>query len=101
VGWRAFRSPRTDLPLNALAQAVSERIHQETRLGGPARHSEGGVQHLPIRYTGCLAECGVVSSVGSGGNCCDNALAESVFGLYKTELVRNKGPWRCLDEDPT
>ena len=61
-------------------------------------HSDRGVQYLAIRYTERLAEDGVVNSVGSRGDSYDNALAESINGLYKTELVRNKGPWRGLDD---
>jgi len=55
-------------------------------------------QYLSIRYTERLAENGVVASVGSRGDSYDNALAESIIGLYKTELVRNQGPWRGLDD---
>lgn len=61
-------------------------------------HSDRGVQYLSIRYTERVADAGGVSSVGSRGDSYDNALAESVIGLYKTELVRNKGPWRGLDD---
>ena len=61
-------------------------------------HSDRGVQYLSIRYTERLAEAGAVTSVGSKGDSYDNAMAESVIGLYKTELVRRKGPWRSLDD---
>ena len=61
-------------------------------------HSDRGVQYLSIRYTARLAEAGAVTSVGSKGDSYDNAMAESVIGLYKTELVRRKGPWRSLDD---
>jgi len=61
-------------------------------------HSDRGVQYLSIRYTERLAENAVVASVGSRGDSYDNALAESIIGLYKTELVRNRGPWRGLDD---
>ncbi len=61
-------------------------------------HSDRGVQYLSIRYTERLAANGVVNSVGSRGDSYDNAMAETIFGLYKTELVRNKGPWRGLDD---
>ena len=98
VGWQASRSLRTDLALHALEQAVWERSRQGRTLDGLVHHSDRGVQYLSIRYTERLAECGVVNSVGSRGDSYDNALAETMNGLYKTELVRNKGPWRGLDD---
>src|SRR3954462_3496378 len=67
-------------------------------LTGLIHHSDRGVQYLAIRYTERLAEAGVVPSVGSRGDSYDNALAESMNGLYKTELVRHRGPWRGLDD---
>ena len=98
VGWQASHSLKTDLALHALEQAVWERSRYGTSLDGLAHHSDGGVQYLSIRYTTRLAECGVVNSVGSHGNSYDNVLAESMFGLYKIELVLNKSPWRGLDD---
>ena len=99
VGWQASRSLKTDLALHALEQAVWERTHTGvTDLGGLVHHSDRGVQYLSIRYTERLAENGVVASVGSRGDSYDNALAESIISLYKTELVRNRGPWRGLDD---
>ena len=98
VGWQASRSLRTDLALNALEQAIWERNRAGVSLDGLIHHSDRGVQYLSIRYTERLAENGVVSSVGSRGDSFDNALAESIIGLYKTELVRNRGPWRGLDD---
>jgi putative transposase len=98
VGWQASRSLKTDLALNALEQAVWERSRNGADLEGLIHHSDRGVQYLSIRYTERLAENGVVNSVGSRGDSYDNALAETIFGLYKTELVRNKGPWRGLDD---
>jgi len=98
VGWQASRSLKTDLALHALEQAVWERSRHGTSLDGLVHHNDRGVQYLSIRYTERLAECGVVNSVGSRGDSYDNALAETMFGLYKTELVRNKGPWRGLDD---
>jgi len=86
------------LALYALEQAVWERSRHGTSLDGLVHHSDRGVQYLSIRYTERLAECGVVNSVGSRGDSYDNALAETMFGLYKTELVRNKGPWQGLDD---
>jgi putative transposase len=94
VGWQASRSLRTDLALDALEQAIWSRHRAGADLAGLVHHSDRGVQYLAIRYTERLAESGVVNSVGSRGDSYDNALAESINGLYKTELVRNKGPWR-------
>ena len=67
-------------------------------MSGLIHHSDRGVQYLAIRYTERLAEAGVVGSVGSRGDSYDNALAESLNGLYKTELIRRRGPWRGLDD---
>ena len=98
VGWQASKSLRTDLALNALEQAIWERNRDGADLDGLIHHSDRGTQYLSIRYTERLAENGVVSSVGSRGDSYDNAMAESIIGLYKTELVRNKGPWKGLDD---
>ena len=94
VGWQASRSLRTDIALIALEQALWAR----NPLDGLVHHSDRGVQYLSIRYTERLAEAGAVTSVGSRGDSYDNALAESVIGLYKAELVRRQGPWRGLDD---
>jgi putative transposase len=96
VGWQASRSLRTDLCLDALEQAIWMRKDED--LDELVHHSDRGVQYLSIRYTERVADAGGVSSVGRRGDSYDNALAESVIGLYKTELVRNKGPWRGLDD---
>ena len=96
VGWQTSRSLRTDLALDALEQAVWAR--QRQGLDGLIHHSDRGVQYLSIRYTERLAQAGAVTSVGSRGDSYDNALAESVIGLYKTELIRRQGPWRGLDQ---
>jgi len=98
VGWQASRSLKTDLALHALEQAIWDRTRDGANLDGLVHHSDRGVQYLAIRYTERLAANGVVNSVGSKGDSYDNAMAESIFGLYKTELVRNKGPWRGLDD---
>lgn len=98
VGWQASRSLRTDLALYALEQAIWERNRTGVPLDGLIHHSDRGVQYLSIRYTERLAANGVVASVGSRGDSLDNAMAESIIGLYKTELVRNRGPWRGLDD---
>ena len=95
VGWQASRSLRTDLALDALEMAIWRR---QTQLDGLVHHSDRGSQYLAIRYTERLAEAGAVTSVGSRGDSYDNALAESTIGLYKTELIRRRGPWRNLDD---
>ena len=95
VGWQASRSLRTDLALDALEMAIWRR---QAQLDGLVHHSDRGSQYLAIRYTERLAETGAVTSVGSRGDSYDNALAETIIGLYKTELVRRRGPWRGLDE---
>lgn len=93
VGWRASTTMRTDLALDALEQALYARRPNEPLV----HHSDRGVQYLAIRYTDRLAEAGIEASVGSRGDSYDNALAESVIGLFKTELIRQQGPWRNLD----
>jgi putative transposase len=93
VGWRVSRSLRSDLALDALEQALHQRPHD----GGLVHHSDRGVQYLSIRYTERLAEAGVEASVGSVGDSYDNALAETINGLYKAELVYRKGPWRSVE----
>jgi putative transposase len=95
VGWQASRSLRTDLALDALEMAVWQR-HGD--LEGLVHHSDRGSQYLSIRYTERLAEAGAACSVGSRGDSYDNALAETIIGLYKTELIGRRGPWKGLDE---
>jgi transposase InsO family protein len=96
VGWRASSSLRTDLALDALDQAVYDRRTSDSnRL---VHHSDRGVQYLSIRYTERLAEAGIESSVGTTGDSYDNALAETVIGLYKTEVIRRRGPWRGFED---
>jgi transposase InsO family protein len=94
VGWRAASSMRSDLVLDALEQALFDR---ETD-AGLIHHSDRGAQYLSIRYSERLAEAGVEVSVGSNGDAYDNAMAESVIGLFKTEVIRHAGPWRGLDD---
>jgi transposase InsO family protein len=94
VGWRAHTSMRTDLVLDALEQALHERQTE----AGLVHHSDRGVQYLSLRYTARLAEAGVAPSVGSTGDSYDNALAESVIGLYKAEVIHRRGPWRGFDD---
>ena len=98
VGWQASTSLRTDLALDALEQALWARNRDGRSVDGLIHHSDRGVQYLAIRYTERLGAAGAVSSVGSVGDSYDNALAESVIGLYKTELIRRRGPWRGLDD---
>ena len=97
MGWRASSSLRSDLALDALDQALYDRpIAESSRL---IHHSDRGVhQYLSIRYTERLAAAGIEPSVGSTGDSYDNALAECVIGLYKTEVIRRRGPWRGLDD---
>jgi len=95
VGWRVSSSLRAELALDALEMAIWSR--RSADLAGLVHHSDRGVQYLAIRYTERLADEGAVTSVGSKGDSYDNALAESVNGLYKTELIRARGPWRTAD----
>jgi putative transposase len=96
VGWQATRHLRTDLALDALEHAIWARKDED--LWGLVHHSDRGSQYLAVRYTERLADAGAVTSVGSRGDSYDNALAESVIGLYKAELVHHRGPWRGLDD---
>jgi putative transposase len=96
VGWRVSTSLRTDLALDALEMAIWTR--QGAMLDGLVHHSDRGVQYLAIRYTDRLDEAGAVASVGSRGDSYDNALAETVNGLFKAELIRRQGPWRTADQ---
>ena len=95
VGWRVSASLRADLALDALEMALHAR---GSTLAGLVHHSDRGVQYLAIRYTERLAEAGAVTSVGSRGDSYDNALAESVIGLFKAELIARQGPWRSLEQ---
>ena len=93
VGWRVSKSLRSDLALDALEQA----LHSRPTTDKLVHHSDRGVQYLSIRYTERLAEAGLQRSVGSVGDSYDNALAESINGLYKTEVIWRRGPWRNID----
>jgi len=95
VGWRVSRSLHAELALDALEMAIWSRAGD---LDGLVHHSDRGVQYLAIRYSERLAEEGAVASVGSKGDSFDNALAETVNGLYKTELIHRRGPWRTVDQ---
>lgn len=94
VGWRVSTSLRTDLALDALEQALYARETSDRLV----HHSDRGVQYLAIRYTERLADAGIEASVGSVGDSYDNALAETINGLYKTEVIRRCGPWRHAEE---
>jgi transposase InsO family protein len=94
VGWRVSSSLRSDLALDALEQA----IHARPEVDQLIHHSDRGVQYVSIRYTERLAEAGIEPSVGSVGDSYDNALAETIIGLFKTEVVRRNGPWRSLED---
>ena len=98
VGWQASRSLRSDLALDALEQAIWARSEAGQKLRELVHHSDRGVQYLSIRYTERLSETAALNSVGSKGDSYDNALAETMIGLYKTELVRNRGPWKGLED---
>jgi putative transposase len=95
VGWRVSGSLRTDFVLDALEQAIYDRCG--TTLAGLVHHSDRGTQYLSMRYTDRLADDGIAPSVGSRGDSYDNALAESVIGLFKTEIIHRRGPWRTLE----
>lgn len=97
VGWRAASSLRSDLALDALEQALYDR-ETDGELVDLVHHSDRGVQYLSIRYTERLAEAGIEPSVGSRGDSYDNALAETVIGLYKSEVIYHDGPWRGLEQ---
>jgi putative transposase len=95
VGWRVASTLRTDLALDALEMAIWAR---GSTLPGLVHHSDRGVQYLAIRYTERLADAEAVNSVGSKGDSYDNALAESVNSLYKSELINRRGPWRSVEQ---
>jgi putative transposase len=95
VGWRVSSSMRTDFVLDALEQAIYARGGKTP--AGLVHHSDQGTQYLSMRYTDRLADAGIAPSVGSRGDAYDNALAESVIGLFKTEVIQRLGPWRNLD----
>ena len=96
VGWRVSHSLKTDIALDALEQALWDR--QVKKEAGLVHHSDRGSQYLAIRYGERLAEAGISPSVGSVGDSYDNALAETINGLYKTEVIRHKGPWKTIED---
>ena len=95
VGWRVSRTMTTDFVLDALEQALYARQPGEAE--SLIHHSDRGSQYLSIRYTERLAEAGIDSSVGSKGDSYDNALAETINGLYKAELIHRGGPWKSRE----
>lgn len=97
LGWRCGTSMTTQLVLDALEQAVWTRQRADADLGQVIAHTDRGSQYVSIRYTERLAEAGIAASVGTVGDSYDNALAETINGLYKTELIKPRGPWRTAD----
>ena len=95
VGWRVSRSMRSDFVLDALEQALFDR--QPERTEALVHHSDRGSQYVSIRYTERLAEAGIEPSVGSRGDSYDNALAETINGLYKAELIHRRAPWKSTE----
>ncbi|MEO8095761.1 MAG: IS3 family transposase [Pseudolysinimonas sp.] len=95
VGWRVSASLRTDFVLDALEQAIYDRCGPDA--AGLIHHSDRGKQYVSMRYTHRLADAAIAPSVGSRGDSYDNALAESVIGLFKAEVIRRKGPWRTIE----
>jgi putative transposase len=95
VGWRVSRTAHASFVLDALEQALHER--RPARRGGLVHHSDRGSQYVGIRYTERLAEAGIEPSVGSVGDSYDNALAETINGLYKAEVIHRRGPWRSFE----
>jgi len=95
VGWRVSRTAHASFVLDALEQALHDRrpLHR----GGLVHHSDRGSQYLSIKYTERLAEAGIEPSVGSVGDSYDNALAETINGLYKAEVIHRRGPWRSFE----
>jgi putative transposase len=95
VGWRVSRTAHAGFVLEALEQALYER--RPVRGGGLVHYSDRGVQYVSIKYTERLAAAGIEPSVGSVGDSYDNALAETINGLYKAELIHRRGPWRSFE----
>jgi putative transposase len=96
AGWQVAAHLRTSLALDALEMAVSARLRGGQQVAGVIHHGDRGGQYLAIRYTTRLTKAGAVASVGSKGDSYDNALAESIIGLFKTELICHRGPWHSV-----
>lgn len=95
VGWRVSRSAHAGFVLDALEQALHDR--RPVSGSGLVHHSDRGLQYVSIKYTERLAEAGLEPSVGSVGDSYDNALAETINGLYKAEVIHRRGPWRSME----
>jgi putative transposase len=95
AGWRVSRSAHASFVLDALEQALHDR--RPVRGGGLVHHSDRGVQYVSIKYTERLANAGIEPSVGSIGDSYDNALAETINGLYKAEVIHRRGLWRSME----
>ena len=98
VGWRTADAMPTELPLDALEMALWVRGRAGQDVSGVVHHSDAGSQYTAIRYAERLADVGAIASIGTVGDSFDNALAETVIGLYKTECVKIDGPFRTIDE---
>ena len=98
VGWQVSTSLHTRLALDALDRAIWARRRHERDLSALIHHSDKGVQYCAVRYTQRLADAGVVASVGSTGDSYDNAAAEAFNSLFKSELIRNRGPWQGIGD---
>ncbi|WP_427902055.1 IS3 family transposase [Micrococcus luteus] len=98
LGWQLSKSLRTDLALDALEMAFWTRQRAGQDVAGLRHHSDKGVQYVAVRYTQRLAQAGAVASVGSTGDSYDNALAEAFNSLFKAELIRNKGPFKSIED---
>jgi putative transposase len=96
VGWKVSRSAKTDFVLDALEQALYAR--RPAHKGGLIHQSDRGSQYVSIKYTKRLADAGIEPSVGSVGDAYDNALAETINGLYKTEVIRRRSSWKTIDD---
>ena len=99
LGWRTSTSMSTQLVLDAVEHAIWTRgRHGVADLGGVIHHTDAGSQYTAVRFSERLAEAGISASVGSVGDSFDNALAETINGLYKTELIKPRGPWRTVEQ---
>jgi putative transposase len=98
TGWRASKLMSTDLVLDALEMGIWQRQREGHSIQGLVHHSDAGTQYTSIRYTERLGEAGAKPSIGSVGDSYDNAMAETIIGLFKTELIRRRGPWKGLDD---
>ena len=98
LGWRTGSTMSTQLVLDALKQAIWTRGRARADLTSVVAHSDRGSQYTAIRYSERLEQAGIAGSVGSVGDSFDNALAETINGLFKTELIKPRGPWRTLEQ---